>query len=228
MSPQAGMLLVEEIMPIISATVPRVVRPVGAEDSEELVQDAVCSAAQMVEASEKAGKPLYSSSIAFYAIQRTKSGRRAMYAGRADAMCPAVQLDGAVALDSMDQECEGDTGGETVTLHDVLAAQMEDPAQQAGREIDWSELLQRMDDRDIQILTLTAEGGKLNKLARKFGVSQARVCQLRRELGRRVHESWGPTALQDATREAAWKCGDMRAVREKNACRRERWAASAM
>ena len=229
MSPEAGMLLLNEIVPIITATVPRVVRPVGAEDSRELVQDAVASAAQMVDAAERAGKPIRPSGIAYYAIQRAKSGRRAMSAGRTDAMCPGLQLDRAVTMDSLDAPVEDAvTGEEASTLHDLLAAQTEDPAQAAGREIDWAELLHRLSDREIQLLTLTAEGGRLNKLARKFGVSEPRVCQLRRELGQRVQEMWGAAALQNATSEPAWKERDIRAARGRTACRRERWVASAM
>jgi DNA-binding CsgD family transcriptional regulator len=222
------MMLEMQIMPIIRATVPRVVRPVGAEDAGELVQDTLCSAAQMVDAAEKAGKPLHPSGIAYYAIQRTKSGRRSTSAFRADAMCAGAQLDRKVSLDSMDAPLEGTVeGDEAGTLHDLLAGQSEDPARAAAREIDWSELLQRLDDREIDILLLTAEGGRLNKLARKFGVSQARVCQLRRELGARIHDLWGVSALQDATRESSWQRNNVRATRERLACRRERWQASA-
>ena len=54
MTAEAGMLLVEEIMPIITTTVPRVAKPVGADDARELVQDTLASAAQMVESAEKA------------------------------------------------------------------------------------------------------------------------------------------------------------------------------
>ncbi len=53
MTAEAGMLLVDKIMPIIAATVPRVAKPVGAEDARELVQDTLASAAQMVESAEK-------------------------------------------------------------------------------------------------------------------------------------------------------------------------------
>lgn len=45
MSPAAGMMLTNEIVPILNATVPRVVKAIGSEDPEELVQDAVASAA---------------------------------------------------------------------------------------------------------------------------------------------------------------------------------------
>ncbi|MBM4024642.1 MAG: hypothetical protein FJ280_04450 [Planctomycetes bacterium] len=227
MSPSAAMMLELQIMPIIRATVPRVVTPVGAEDSMELVQDTLCSAAQMMESAERSGKPLHPSGIAYYAIQRAKSGRRSTGACRTDAMCAGAQLDRKVTLDSMDAPLEGAIEGEDAgTLHDLLAGQSEDPARAAAREIDWSELLQRLDDREIDILVLTAEGGRLNKLARKFRVSQARVCQLRRELGARIHDLWGASALQDATRESTWQRNNVRATRERLACRRERWLAS--
>ena len=41
MSPRAGQMLVDEIMPILQGVVPSSVRVVGCEDSEELVQDAL-------------------------------------------------------------------------------------------------------------------------------------------------------------------------------------------
>ena len=56
MSPSAALMLEKEIYPIIRNTVPRTVRPQGSEDPEELVQDATASAAEMLEAMEKAGK----------------------------------------------------------------------------------------------------------------------------------------------------------------------------
>ena len=229
MSPTAGTMLVEEILPIITANVPRGVRRTGSEDAEELVQDTLCSAAQMLDSAERSGVPLYPSSIAYYSIQRSKTGRRSTSAGRMDAMCPAAQLDRAVSLTSMDAEIEENaTGEETVSMHELLAAQTEDPAQTAARELDWSELLQQLDERQIEILTLTAQGGRLEKLAFKYGVSNARVCQLRRRLGQRVQHLWGATALQDATREASWKRNNLHTAGEKAACRRERWLASAM
>jgi hypothetical protein len=219
-------MLEREIMPIIMGTVPRVVRPVGAEDSGELVQDTLASAAQMLDSAERTGKRLHPSGIAYYAIQRTKSGRRSTSAFRTDAMCAGAQLDHKVTLDSMDAPLTDEvTGDEASSLHDLLAAQGEDPSQTAAREIDWADLLQRLDGREVDLLVLTAEGGKLNNLARKFGVSQARVCQLRRALGQRVREAWGPTALQDATQESTWARNNVRTARERAACRRQRWMA---
>ena len=43
MSPQAGLMLVEEIAPRLRSAIPNAVRRVGAEDSEELVQDGIAT-----------------------------------------------------------------------------------------------------------------------------------------------------------------------------------------
>ena len=118
MTHEAGLILVNEIAPLIRGAVPRVVRPVGCEDAEELVQDALCSAAQMIEASELNGKKLYPSSIAFYAIQRAKAGRRSGYAGEMDAMSAAARLRSHVSIEDLDRPV-GDEDAEGVTLHDV-------------------------------------------------------------------------------------------------------------
>ena len=62
MSPYAGAMLVEKIMPIILAMVPQSVRPVGPDDTEELVQDTVAAAARMLHSAEENGKPVHLSS----------------------------------------------------------------------------------------------------------------------------------------------------------------------
>ncbi len=41
MSPQAGFVLMDQIAPRLRNIIPAAVRPVGAEDAEELVQDAI-------------------------------------------------------------------------------------------------------------------------------------------------------------------------------------------
>ena len=55
MSPQAGLILIEEIIPRLRSTVPRCVQPVGSEDAEELLQDSIAVAAQMLHNIEHSG-----------------------------------------------------------------------------------------------------------------------------------------------------------------------------
>jgi hypothetical protein len=53
MSPQASWMLVNEISPGLGAAVPKAVLCVGAEDPQELIQDAICMSAKMLDRVEK-------------------------------------------------------------------------------------------------------------------------------------------------------------------------------
>lgn len=217
MSPAAGMMLTNEVLPILTATIPRVVRMIGSEDPEELVQDAVASAAQFVDSLERRGRAIYPQSVAYYSVQRAKSGRRSYSASRMDALSPAAQLDSTVALDHLDAEISQLTS-DTTTLHDLLADTKEDPSQRAARELDWSALLASLGRRDRAIVRQTAEEASLGTMAGQFRVSPARVCQLRRELGSKVRALMGAEVLADAARVPAWQ-SSLQVVREREACR---------
>jgi len=56
MSPQAGWILQEEVVPRLRSSIPRAVRCVGAEDAEELIQDATVIATRMIIRAETQGK----------------------------------------------------------------------------------------------------------------------------------------------------------------------------
>ena len=221
MSPATAKMLTDEILPRIQSAVPRCVKTVGSEDCDELVQDATATAAQMLESCEVNGKPIYPASVAYYAIQRGKSGRRSYGATRTDVLCASAQLDGNVTLSSMDEDIPTDDEGDGLTLHDVLGNNEEDPAQQAARQIDWGELMADLDDRKLAILRATADGGKLDELAKQFGVSAPRVTQLKHELGRQVKARWGEDALADAMCAPTWHAC-INAKREQALCRHER------
>ena len=121
MSPAAQELFMSQIAPILMAAVPRVVIPVGAEDADELVQDALVAACEAVHRLEKRGKQIIPKSVAYYTIQRLKSGRRSTGAGRTDVMSPGRQLDGKVSLSSLDEPLLVNDENENLTLGDVLA-----------------------------------------------------------------------------------------------------------
>jgi hypothetical protein len=55
MSPQAGSILLEQVVPRLRSAIPRAVRCVGAEDHEELIQDGTAIAAKMLHNAEAAG-----------------------------------------------------------------------------------------------------------------------------------------------------------------------------
>jgi len=67
--------LVNEILPRLRSAVPLVAHCVGAEDPEELIGDATLHAARILHSAESRGKTVSASSVAFYAIEHTRSGR---------------------------------------------------------------------------------------------------------------------------------------------------------
>src|ERR1035438_7079743 len=122
MSPRAGWLLVNEILPRLRSSVPLVARCVGAEDSEELIGDATLHAARILDSAESRGKTVSASSVAYYAIEHTRSGRRSTGNCASDVHGAATQLKGRSRLESMEQVVANneECGGETWELHDVL------------------------------------------------------------------------------------------------------------
>ena len=226
MTAAAAEMLVREIMPRIASAVPRILKRGGSEDDGELVQDGTVQAVDAIESLETRGQPLYAASIAFYTLQRLKSGRRANYAGRADAMSVAAQLDGRSALSSMDEPIPSDTEGDELTLHDVLSNDTEDPSQVAARELDWNELLGTLTDRELAIVEATANGDQLDRLAVKLGISPPRVTQIKQAIGRQVKARWGAGVLADVARPPRWSSSLM-ATWQRELCRHARARAAA-
>ena len=138
MSPQSSTMLLEEIAPRLRSVIPRVVMPVGAEDSEELVQDALYTAARMLDSVDRQKKKVTAGNIAYYAILHMKSGRRGNSCGRTDVLAPTTQLDSRSSVLSMEEEVGWDPEmDEPITLGELLASEHEDPAMIAARDIDW-------------------------------------------------------------------------------------------
>ena len=88
MSPQLQTLFVKTIMPIIEKTIPRFVTPLGGEDARDLVQDTLADACFQVDRLEQRGQPVFATSVAHYAVQRARVGRRALSSGRTDVFSP--------------------------------------------------------------------------------------------------------------------------------------------
>ncbi len=212
MSPSAALMLEKEIYPIIRNTVPRTVRPMGSEDPEELVQDATASAAEMVEAMEKAGKTPLPHSIAYYSIQRTKSGRRSYGDIRSDVMSPGFQMDHEGSVCSMQEPvCDDDD----LTVGDAIEMKREDTATKVLRAIDWQEFIDTLDARKRRIVEEMMLGFGTGEIARLFSVSSARIVQLKREIAKDIREFMGDSILADAGSESIWE-RDIRCLREKN------------
>ena len=76
MSPQAGFILQDQVVPRLRSAIPTVCHCVGSEDAQELIQDSIAMAAKMLHNTEATGKQVTPGNIAYYTIQHIKSGRR--------------------------------------------------------------------------------------------------------------------------------------------------------
>src|ERR1017187_4152947 len=140
MSPHAGFLLQDQIVPRLISAIPHAVSFIGSEDAQELVQDGTLIAAKMIHNAEQAGKKVVrnpgagrrsarrirtisAGNVAFYTIQKLKCGRRSSGSRTVDVYGSGTQINGTTRLTSLD-EAGPVTGlddvGEPLVLHDVL------------------------------------------------------------------------------------------------------------
>lgn len=205
MSPAMQQLFLSQIAPILVVAVPRVVTPVGAEDPDELVQDALVMACEAAHRLEKDGKPVIPRSVAHYTLQRLKSGRRSTGAGRTDVMSPGCQLDGNASMASLDDQAPGSDDDGEITLGEMLAARRDDPAQMAVRNADWGEFMTWLDDRQRHIVRATAEGQSCTSQAAHLGISAPAITQRRQTIARRARAFWGDAVLADVQAQPLWR-----------------------
>ena len=170
MTVEAGEMLMGQIAPRLRSAIPKTVQPVGAEDSEELVQDGIAMAAHMLDQLETRGKSVTAGNVAYYCILHLKCGRRSYSAGRTDTMGSGTQLDHKACVLSFEEEVGFDPElDEAITLGDLLACQVEDPSTVAARNVDWDTFLDSHDYRYGVIVKGMLEGGSLGDAAKECG-----------------------------------------------------------
>ena len=222
MSPSAGCLLVEQIAPRLRALVPKSVKPVGAEDAEELVQDAITIAAQMLHRVEQSGKKFTPGNIAYYAVLHMRSGRRSQGSSRIDTMAQGTQLDAKSTVLSFEEEVGYDPELDApITLGELLASDHEDPAMEAARNIDWELFIRTHDYRYGIMVKGMAEGRSLKATAEASEHLYMSLYGLKEQMAADVREYLGDEALADSVQTPRWKASINR-DREKTACRADR------
>ena len=220
MSPQAGFVLINEIVPRLRSAIPHAVSPVGCEDLAELVQDGTAIAASILHNAEAAGKQVSAGNVAYYAIQHLRSGRRSTGSSVVDVMQPAAQLTGrtqVVSLEALVPTEQGDN--ETYTLGDMLSRDCEDPAIMATRRLDWQCFCETQPARNRDILECTAVGEPLTIVASKHGVSRSALQANKDVLARQIMAFMGQDILQEVARQPLWQ-HNLAAHRERNAWRK--------
>ena len=221
MSPKAGDMLIQEVAPRLKAVIPHI-KPVGAEDSEELYQDSLCVAAKMLHDLEARGKEVTPGNICFYVSLHMKSGRRSHSAGRTDVMSSGGQLDGKSMVLSFEEPAGIDNEtGEEIPLGEMLAGNFDDPSMSASRNVDWEEFLESHNPKYADVVCEMASGVNAMESARETGKSYFTVRQLRAKLSEDVREYFGDEAIADSARIPAWR-GNIVADHEKALCRADR------
>ena len=226
MSPQAGWILQEEIVPRLRSAIPRSVNCVGAEDHAELIQDATCMAARMIDRVEGQGKlgTITASNISYYTIQHCKSGRRANGTSSVDIMGSSTQLNGTSRLHSLNEVvAEDETGCEIFELQDVLSNDHEDPGMVAARKLDWDRFLDQLSHVEQLVIEFLSAGKTLRDVARQVGLSDSAMQGYRRKIGAKVLEFFGIDVLVDLGIEPSWRI-NLDCTRAAQACRYERRA----
>ena len=222
MTAQAGDLLVEQITPRLRTLVPKSVKPVGAEDPEELLQDAITIAAQMLHRVELSGKKFTPGNIAYYVILHMRSGRRSQGSSRVDTMGIGTQLDGSSSVLSFEEEVGYDPElDEPITLGQLLASEHEDPAMEAARNLDWDLFLATHDYRYGVIIKGMAEGRTLKDTAAAQKEWYPGMWQLKQRMAEEVREYLGNAAIAESVQTPHWKA-NIAVDRERTACRAER------
>jgi hypothetical protein len=223
MSPQAAELLVEEIAPRIRSSM-HGLAAIGAEDAEEQAQDAVALAARLLLSTEARGKKVTPGNIAYYAVGLVRQGRRSTGQSKTDPLHAATQLCGRSSVVSMDAMLSSETDGEeTLCLHDMLAAPVDDPALSASRRLDWASLLQELDAVAVAVLVCLGTGEPLTSLVKRLKRSRSALQAAKERLASAVREHLGQDILKEIQELPLWR-HNLVATRERSACRVQRQA----
>ena len=133
-------------------------------------------------------------------------------------------INGHARVRSMDEPLRNDEDGdEPLTLHDCLAAKVDDPAMVAGRRLDWTSMLDSLDRTKKAILIATGgrpriDVARLPAQAVPHGPTLHKV-----KLGRLIQACLGQDILVQAQARPGWR-NTLDVIQERLTCRAERRA----
>jgi hypothetical protein len=215
-------MLVNEVMPRLRNAA-RSIPKIGCEDDEEIVQDATLMAAKMMDSAEKAGRTFTAGNISYYTERAARSGRRSYYSGRSDVYSPGCQIDGHAIHEHLDDEIEFESG-DFGTLHDIISpfdsnSHEIDPAETAGRNIDWELFLAAHSPRHRIAILVLVDGGTMREAGLLCGLKDSAALVLKRRIAADLIEFFGEDVIRrliDGMR-PGWE-SDLRMTRERHLC----------
>lgn len=225
MSSHADTILTDEIIPRLRHLIPHHVSFVGAEDAEELLQDATLLAARTLASARAKGKQVTPGNVAYYTMLHLRCGRRSHSAGRSDVMGTRTQIVGNSRVTSLAAPipAEEQSLDDPMTIGDVLASDAEDPAETAARNLDWQALIATLDEKALAVLHCMADDVRLQEVATRKGVSRSTVQSGRNQLTELVRTFMGADVLHLIQQTPRWR-ESLTAMPEQMACRLDRRA----
>jgi hypothetical protein len=112
---------------------------------------------------------------------------------------------------------------EPLTLGEVLASAVEDPASEAGRKMDWDWVSEQLDEVARAILCCLASGENLMVLVPRLGRSRSALQHHKERLARLIQDWLGSDIMRQVQERPAW-LNTVHATRQRMACRWERQA----
>jgi len=143
MSPQASLILIEEVVPRLQPSIPRCVRPVGCEDPEELVQDAIAVAAHLLHKAEQTHADITPGVIVQYTVLYMETGLRSTSGSQNDLM---ASVEARSRILSLEEQLLDPASNERVSLEELLANGAADCAAKSVRHPAWEQFLANHDE----------------------------------------------------------------------------------
>jgi DNA-directed RNA polymerase specialized sigma24 family protein len=173
-------------------------RHLNAESRAEAVQEVVCNAlkafVRLVEL--KKTDITYATALAKFGVRQVKDDRKVGgHLNVNDVMSPYCQRLKNAAVERLDHYDEDEQEWSQILLEDRTAG----PADIVRTRLDFAAWLKQLPRRERKVVRFLSLGHRTVDAAKKFGVSQGRISQLRRELA----ESWRRFVGDDPVPEAA-------------------------
>lgn len=184
-SPDSGQQRFLALLPPIERQIRYAFRGRDAEQRDELVAEAIAAAFVAFLRLCERGKQAccFATPLARYAIQHVKSGRRIGSRLHArDVMSPWRQRGGGVQLERLDYFNFQEQEWRELLIEERRAG----PADTAAARVDFAEWFRGLAANKRRIAWRLARGETTGEVAQRYGVSPARISQLRREL----HVAW--------------------------------------
>jgi DNA-binding NarL/FixJ family response regulator len=171
------------VMPRVSYLARRRFAYLPREQREDAVAEAIAAGFQAYLSMKRRGRLKLISTVGFArnAVRHVAAGRRvgSSQAGR-DVMSDLGRRRHGLGVQSLDAQSADSTDG-CGWLHEAVAAHQTPVPEQVAIRVDGGHWLASLQSRDRQMIEALAAGEMAVKVAKRFGISPARLSQLRKE-----------------------------------------------